>query len=135
MIQYYKNHFFQETRVYTRDFMSISMSLKDLFVLISHNSDIYSLGLMIYYIMKEREYQNLNEIDDFGGNSSIEYIFHKCIEKKQDVRPSISELIFEFYVKFYSEIDFERIQQLAEESFKICYGPDVSSELILTILR
>lgn len=83
MIQYDKNHFFQETRMHTRDFMSISTSLKDLFVLISQNCGIYSLGLMIYYIMKEREYQNLNEIGNFGGNSSIEYIFHKCIEKKQ----------------------------------------------------
>ena len=51
--------------------------------------------------------------------------------KKTDVRPSISELIFEFYVKYDSEIDFERIRQLAEESFKICYGPDVSSVLMI----
>lgn len=130
MIQYYEEDPFKEIEMYTRDFSDYFVSQEVLWGRVSQKSDIYSLGLMIYYIMKEREYRNSEEIDDFGGNSSIEQIFNKCIKKDPEERPSISELIFEFYVNYHSEIDFERIRQLAGESFNIRYGPDVSNVLM-----
>ncbi|KAK8837057.1 hypothetical protein M9Y10_037106 [Tritrichomonas musculus] len=120
----------KEIKMYTRDLSEYFVSPEVFYGRVSQKSDIYSLGIMIYYIMKEREYRNSEEIDDLGSNSSIEQIFNKCIKKDPKERPSISELIFEFYVNYHSEIDFERIRQLAGESFNIRYGPDVSNVLM-----
>lgn len=55
-------------------------------------NDIYSIGQLIYYIFYE-EYPN-NPIIDW---TEINRIYRKCVSENVDSRPSISELICEFF--------------------------------------
>ncbi|KAK8835991.1 hypothetical protein M9Y10_040188 [Tritrichomonas musculus] len=67
----------------------------------SIKSDIYSIGMIIYYLIMEEYPDNLNENErlhlDFKNKYPDLYdIFCKCTEKDIDKRPSISELITYF---------------------------------------
>ncbi|KAK8880742.1 hypothetical protein M9Y10_003429 [Tritrichomonas musculus] len=70
----------------------------------SFKSDIYSLGKIIYFIMKEEE--------EF---IQIEEIYKRCTNKIEEKRPSISELIYLFVQTFKNNIKYERISNISKQ--------------------
>lgn len=77
----------------------------------SYASDIYSIGMLIYYILtiEMRHQKNSHFQQDLEKFSNIpdefsqfRKICKKCTKEKPEERPLISELIDEFYYRFYS---------------------------------
>ena len=71
-------------------------------------NDIYSIGQMIYYIMCEKKYEceaQDNIYEKYGKNEHFVSIYKSCINVEANQRPSISDLLFEFYAIFYQHIN------------------------------
>lgn len=80
---------------------------------ISYEADIYSLGLIIYFIIFEKDpvYQTNDEnslknlFSEFPEDyTNIKYICEKCTKHNPKSRPTISQLIIYFYNTFYMQI-------------------------------
>ena len=72
----------------------------------SYEVDIFSLGLIVYFIIMEKEaptnLYSRNIFDDFGGEfSEMKQIFENCINIEGSTRPTIDEIIHDF-MKYYS---------------------------------
>ncbi|KAK8842715.1 hypothetical protein M9Y10_025576 [Tritrichomonas musculus] len=63
---------------------------------------IYSLGQIIYFIMKGKNPVK-NEID-FGKYFFIQDIYIKCTKKDPTERPTITDLLLDFYLVYYSQM-------------------------------
>ncbi|KAK8865130.1 Interferon-induced, double-stranded RNA-activated protein kinase [Tritrichomonas musculus] len=72
----------------------------------SYENDIYSLGLMIYYIISEEipDRENPTQNKNFGEFFDIERLYQQCVNKKAKERPSIIEILLEFYMIYHSRI-------------------------------
>ncbi|KAK8898231.1 hypothetical protein M9Y10_000509 [Tritrichomonas musculus] len=75
----------------------------------SYECDVYSLGKIILYLLKK-------EIE-FEQDSRIQQICKKCTKEEPNERPSISKLIFEFYLFYHSKIRIKNYFDLFEEHF------------------
>ena len=76
---------------------------KDSNTKLSYQSDIYSLGKIIYYIMtNENPPDNVNEDDIklFRENSLLLNIYHRCVKENYKERPFLVELIYEYIFKY-----------------------------------
>ena len=62
--------------------------------------DIFSLGYIMYYLLNDKE-PNLNEINEKVTENNI-FTFEKCLNEDPTIRPSMSEVIYTFYVNFLS---------------------------------
>ena len=80
----------------------------------SYASDIYSLGLLIKYLMNKPNIKEMMPADDY---LQIDKIILKCINKTVQNRPSISELIHEFISAFQSKTQIENLLAKYEEHF------------------
>lgn len=87
---------------------------------ITKKADIYSLGLIIYFIFFEKHpiiHEGLpaNYIfDEFPDEfKNLRIICQQCTQKNQANRPSILQLIIFFYIKFYLN-NFEQLKKYYE---------------------
>ncbi|KAK8857623.1 hypothetical protein M9Y10_016029 [Tritrichomonas musculus] len=94
---------------------------------ISYYTDIYSLGLLIYYILdnKNPKPKNSNEEKQqiINGSYNLKNIYYRCIEKSQEKRPTIQQIIDLFAIDttlFYFIEHF-----FMEDSFIISKIPNV----------
>lgn len=77
-------------------------------------SDIYSLGIMIYYILMEKNPEiisdkfNFNDIPD--EIIEIKEICQKSTKFNPEERPNIEELISYFFINFYSKMEKDLFQ-------------------------
>lgn len=85
----------------------------------SYEADIYSIGLLIYFIIMEKnpEIQYLNNqtisIDDFPSQySELQKICESCIQINPKKRPKISELIDFVYIKYYSKFSVDETKTI-----------------------
>ena len=70
----------------------------------SYSADIYSIGMLIYYIIFEKEPHNINEINELPSNfSSFNKVLKSCIKEDPKERPTIHELIKSFYIEVVSK--------------------------------
>ncbi|KAK8887861.1 hypothetical protein M9Y10_038920 [Tritrichomonas musculus] len=82
----------------TRNFPSIFQAPEVNSDEISTKCDIYSLGKMIYYILNEEIPDEKESKELFKKEYRMfQHIYDKCTKIKCDERPSISELIVDFY--------------------------------------
>ncbi|KAK8841493.1 hypothetical protein M9Y10_027112 [Tritrichomonas musculus] len=72
----------------------------------SYECDIYSIGLMIYYIMSEKRPSLKNSLECFENNSILKEIYLECTEIVPQVRPTIDELLELFYLE-YNEAKYD----------------------------
>ena len=100
----------------------------------SYSCDIYSLGMVIFYIMIEKVPTSnfFNKIEQY---KEISDIFYQCIEEDPDKRPNISDLIKQYYEKFHSQIQDEDLLFLYKKSVYQRSNSDLSDELIRLHLR
>ena len=75
----------------------------------SYSCDIYSLGLLIYYIMMgklpNKKTDNSFEFDDLPNKyKNLQEICKKCTIIQPNKRPTILEIMNFFYVNYYSDI-------------------------------
>lgn len=91
---------------------------------VSYSCDIYSLCMVIYYIIEEKvpdskiiQYVSSNGL--FANNSVIHQIFRKCINKNHKGRPSISEIINEFYQNYHSKIKIDNLSKIYDPNNNI----------------
>ncbi|KAK8841799.1 hypothetical protein M9Y10_026748 [Tritrichomonas musculus] len=87
-------------------------------------SDIYSLGQMMFYIMMNKmptveNYYELKENDEF-----LYQLYQQCIKIDEKERPSIWQLIIEFYIEYHSCIQIENFFELYENKMTHCYDKD-----------
>ena len=94
--------------------------ITDSYASITKKADIYSLGLIIYFIFFEKHpiiqeglpaNHIFNEFPDEFKNLRI--ICQQCTQKNQANRPSILQLIIFFYIKFYLN-NFEKLKKYYE---------------------
>lgn len=74
---------------------------------ISYSTDIYSLGMLAYYIIFEEEL-SITKIEKRIPQSESYYFnilnfINKCVKKNPKERPTITEIVKEFYLEFYSK--------------------------------
>lgn len=86
----------------------------------SYASDIYSLGQLIYYILKDSK-PNDNSLDIYGD---IMQFYDKCIKNDEKERPLISQLIIEFYIRYCSRIQICNFFELYEQYLSNYYDND-----------
>lgn len=84
----------------------------------SYSADIYSMGCIIYFMIFEKSpdfNHEKNNIDAFPPEfTAFEGIFKRCVSFEN--RPKISELINDFFLKFFMHIN---ILKLEEDTIKI----------------
>ena len=88
---------------------------------ITYKCDVYSLGKMIYCIMKKEisvNDENSNQNVDFGEYNEILKIYKKCVLKDPNERPSLPQLIVEFYIEYYSNIHIKNLFERFENDFR-----------------
>ncbi|KAK8887072.1 hypothetical protein M9Y10_038108 [Tritrichomonas musculus] len=86
---------------------------------ISIENDIYSLGKVISFIMKSKEEE---EEDNFSTKfPDIFDICKRCTNDNVKLRPSINDLICEFYLKFSSHINSYLFENDGQTAFNIGY--------------
>ena len=108
---------------HTCDFESIFIAPEISFqCYLSYKCDIYSLGQIIKFIFPDKNRFSDDELH-------IEPIIKKCLCENPEERPSISELIFEFYSNYYSMINMEQMSDLMKETFDTLY--DRNTAMIL----
>ena len=74
----------------------------------SFKSDIYSLGKFVEYLINGTERNNdPKKVKYQAEYSIIKQIFIKCIDKKAENRPSISDLLVDFIIIFQQKIFIE----------------------------
>ena len=84
--------------------------------------DIYSLGKMIYYIMKETFPDNNSSEDLLLDNHPImESIYKKCIKINPNQRPPLHQIIHEFYINYHSQIKICDVLHNFENFFQNIY--------------
>ena len=83
----------------------------------SFKCDIYSLGQLMYFIMKEKAPNYENKIDK-NEFSPLNDFYRRCTNINAKERPTIDELIFDFFVIFYSQILLEKIQNIDIDLYK-----------------
>ncbi|KAK8882069.1 hypothetical protein M9Y10_044709 [Tritrichomonas musculus] len=71
---------------------------------VSDKCDIYSLGLIIYYIIFEKKPEYYKESNDLNVNLPIHKIIKQCTESNPDKRPNCSDLITYFLIHFHSRV-------------------------------
>ena len=118
---------------FTADFQTVFMAPEVYSGDSSYKSDIYSLGMIMYYIMSGKMPNNNQEleIDDLPEKFfQIQKMIYNCTLNDVDKRPSIDQLILEYYAYYNSEIQIEHFLQSNEKSFCVtCYDyPIVSIE-------
>ena len=74
---------------------------------ISYSTDIYSLGMLVYYIIFKEEL-SITKIEKRIPQNESYYInilnfINKCVKKNPKERPTITEIVKEFYLEFYSK--------------------------------
>ena len=123
---------------YTKDFSSVFVSPEVNIGKTSYKSDIYSIGQMIYYIIKEK-YPDEETGKDTISLGKFDQIYLMCTNNKYDERPSISELMFIFYIitkvkspKLLKDKEAQYIQGLASfEDKYVSYNVDKAIHLYL----
>ena len=103
---------------FTADFSSVFVDPEINEGNISYANDIYSLGILIYYIITEKIPKNIKEIesDEFSKYPEIQQICKNCI-KKLNERPSIYQLIVDFYMKYHSQININDFFEVGENIY------------------
>ena len=98
---------------------------------VSQKNDIYSLGRMIEYIINEglSNFFKSNQNSNVHEFPEIERLCLKCKSERQENRPTIYELICEFYSLFYSRIEIYGMLKNTSET----YSEDYLKNLIYAI--
>ncbi|KAK8839265.1 hypothetical protein M9Y10_032196 [Tritrichomonas musculus] len=93
----------QSTIDFAREIMPPEINTKQK---LSYESDIYTLGYIMYYILFDKKpikiKQNETEFDlsILQANPSEKSLFESCLNANPSKRPNISELIHKFYITF-----------------------------------
>ncbi|KAK8867178.1 hypothetical protein M9Y10_010154 [Tritrichomonas musculus] len=97
----------------------------------SQKNDIYLLGIMIEYIINEglSNFFKSNQNSNVHEFPEIERLCLKCKSERQENRPTIFELICEFYSLFYSRIEIYGMLKNTSET----YSEDYLKNLIYAI--
>ncbi|KAK8843603.1 hypothetical protein M9Y10_024662 [Tritrichomonas musculus] len=84
----------------------------------SDKTDVYSIGMMIYYILMETNEIDQINLDTFKEKYPIHYnMFLRCTEKDQEKRPSVNQLLAEFGNFIYSSPKELISQDFTNESY------------------
>ena len=86
-------------------------------------SDIYSIGKMIYYIMKN-DIADQDETIEFD-HPELNEIFKKCTKINENERPTISQLMLEFYINFHKFIQIENFFEIFKDQLNQCFDNEV----------
>lgn len=89
--------------IHTSDFQPYFAAPEVLNKKFSYKSDIYSLGKMMYYIMTN-EIPEKVKLDAFEKYQEMQPIYYKCTNENEEERPSIYQLIAEFYLYYHQHI-------------------------------
>ena len=85
----------------------------------SYEVDVYSLGMIIYFIFSEKVpviNDNLNFSAFTGDYSNLKRVVLQCVHNDPSKRPKISEIFDLLYTNFYSKID-KKINQTESNYF------------------
>ncbi|KAK8870179.1 hypothetical protein M9Y10_008056 [Tritrichomonas musculus] len=93
----------------TRDFSSVYIAPEINEGDYSFSSDIYSIGMIIYFIIFERT-PDCNQTNFPYENYNLKELFEKCINENPDKRPDILHLIYDFYMNCFSKMHDELIE-------------------------
>ncbi|KAK8880701.1 hypothetical protein M9Y10_003387 [Tritrichomonas musculus] len=90
---------------------------------ITNKCDIYSLGMLIYYLVinKMPTIENRIKYNDFILEINLEEIYNSCIKEEASDRPNISQVILDFYINNYSQIKIDNLNQNFKQYFKDIY--------------
>ncbi|KAK8871865.1 hypothetical protein M9Y10_007610 [Tritrichomonas musculus] len=105
MIKEYDNKSEKESTILLHQYISPELLEGHPF---SYSTDIYSLGLLIYFIIFEEE-PKYPELEDklqkeSKGHPIICELIKKCINNNATERPNITDLLNNFYIENYSKI-------------------------------
>lgn len=76
--------------------------------LISYSTDIYSLGMLMFYLIFEKE-PSISKIEETKCQPILELI-KRCTRENPKERPNIIEVLKYFYVEFFSKVRNELIE-------------------------
>ena len=106
----------------TGDFNDLEFQAPEIFKRkYSFASDIFSLGKVSLYIMQERI-----QLKTF---QELQKMCNKCINVNDKERPSISQLIFEFYINYHYCIQIDNVIELFESQLSKCFDNETFSSL------
>lgn len=95
--------------IYSTDFSSIYVAPEVNLGNYDYGSDIFSLGKIICYLISTEKEEFHNELKE---------MYEKCIKENIKERPSITELIIEFYINYHSRIIFIKLFENHENYFR-----------------
>ncbi|KAK8881042.1 hypothetical protein M9Y10_003769 [Tritrichomonas musculus] len=106
-----------EDEIKTQDFSSIYIAPELNSSNFSYECDIYSLGKIIYFIMNGEN----PKARCFEDHSIIKKIYEDCIKQNPKERPSLIDLIIDFYVNYHSQIEIDDLCEVYEKHFNKLY--------------
>ena len=98
---------YSNDQFHSNDFGSLYVAPEVNTNLFSYKCDIYSIGKILFYIMNEEKPTINNHKNKFKQCPELQEIYFKCT----DERPTISELLYEFYMTFYTNIKIDDLIQ------------------------
>ena len=94
---------------------------------ITNKCDIYSLGMLIYYLVinKIPSLENRSQYNNFKRHINLEELYYNCIKEEPSDRPDISQVILDFYINNYSKIKIDNLNQNFKRYFKDIYDKSI----------
>lgn len=105
-----RNSFFTTTKYFSSPYHAPEVN-KNSF---SYECDIYSLGFIFLYIMNPNKSfeQSMKEFSKSNEFNEINEIISKSINEKENERPSILEMIFNFYISYSKYIQISNLFEI-----------------------
>ena len=113
-----------ESAEFTKSFSSFYVAPELDSDIITNKCDVYSIGMMIIYIIQEKKICDKVEINFPSKFDQLAKMCKKCIIQNPKLRPNISEIINDFYDNYFSVIHTRNLFKGNEEELRMLSESD-----------